>query len=423
MSLPAEDDCVMSEEAETPDAHDGTAATREQMLASLLDATRELMMARDADAICQVAVDAASDRLGYELVGIHLPPGAPWTEQDADTDARAGLEPVAWTDALVDIIGQSPPPTIEPDSGVAWESFEQGTLRVYDDLQTADIELMDPETAFRSELHVPLGRHGLLLIGSAEVDEFDAEDIYFARILAANTTAALDNLASRRAVELREQELARQNRRLEEFAGVISHDLRNPLAIAQASLEMTLADDGTNELEKTRDALDRMEALVDGLLTLAREGRAVGDTSAVNIVTVAERAWATVETGDARLETEPMPELRADADRFQQLLENLFRNSVEHGATGGQPEADTPATLTVTVGPLADGAGFYVADDGRGIPEAERESVFEHGISTAGGTGLGLTIVRTIAEAHGWTVTVTESDGGGARFEFRIDER
>jgi signal transduction histidine kinase len=406
---------LMSEESGPPDDHDGTEATRERMLASLLDATQELMMARDADAICQVAVDAASDRLGYELVGIHLLPGAPRTEQEDDTDDRAGLEPVAWTAALVDIIGRAPPPTIGPDSGVAWQSFEEGTLRVYDDLRTADIELMDPDTAFRSELHVPLGRHGLLIIGSAEVDEFDAEDIYFARILAANTTAALDNLASRRAVEMREQELARQNRRLEEFAGVISHDLRNPLAIAQATLEMALEDDDMDELERTRDALDRMEALVDGLLTLAREGRGVGDTSSVDIVTVAERAWATVDTGDARLETEPVPELQADPDRLQQLLENLFRNSVEHGA-------DTTATLTVTVGPLADGAGFYVADDGSGIPEAERESVFEHGTSTAGSTGLGLTIVRTIAEAHGWTVAATESDAGGARFEFRIDE-
>ncbi|WP_254823500.1 sensor histidine kinase [Haloglomus halophilum] len=405
----------MPEEAGPSDDKGAADANRERVLASLLDATRELMIAGDAEAICQVAVDAANDRLGYELVGAHLHPGAPLSERAAADDAPVGLESVAWTDALVDIIGQSPPPTIEPGVGVAWESFEEGTLRVYDDLRTADAELMDPDTAFRSELHVPLGRHGLLIIGSAEVDEFDAEDIYFARILAANTTAALDNLASRRAVERREQELARQNRRLEEFAGVISHDLRNPLAIAQASLQMALEDDGMDELERTRDALDRMESLVDGLLTLAREGRGVGDISAVDIVTIAERAWTTVDTGDARLETEPVPELQADPDRLQQLLENLFRNSVEHGA-------DATAALTVTVGPLTAGAGFYVADDGSGIPDAERESVFEHGVSTAGGTGLGLTIVRTIAEAHGWTVAATESDAGGARFEFRIGE-
>jgi signal transduction histidine kinase len=72
--------------------------------------------------------------------------------------------------------------------------------------------------------------------------------------------------------------------------------------------------------------------------------------------------------------------------------------------------------VTVEIGPLED--GFYIADDGRGIPESEREAVFEYGYSTADdGTGFGLSIVREIAESHGWTVSVTGSEAGGARFE------
>jgi len=78
--------------------------------------------------------------------------------------------------------------------------------------------------------------------------------------------------------------------------------------------------------------------------------------------------------------------------------------------------------VTVTVGSLED--GFYVADDGPGIPEADREKVFESGYSTDGdGTGLGLAIVRRIAQAHGWDVTLTTSESGGARFEFHGVER
>jgi signal transduction histidine kinase len=103
--------------------------------------------------------------------------------------------------------------------------------------------------------------------------------------------------------------------------------------------------------------------------------------------------------------------VRADRGPLQQALENLLRNAVEHDG----PE------VAVTVGPLVDGTGFYVADNGPGIPEEDRDSIFEHGFSGGEGTGLGLAIVRNVAEGHGWTVTTTESAEGGARFEFRTE--
>ncbi|PSQ16582.1 hypothetical protein BRD00_10515 [Halobacteriales archaeon QS_8_69_26] len=96
----------------------------------------------------------------------------------------------------------------------------------------------------------------------------------------------------------------------------------------------------------------------------------------------------------------------ADPGRLEHVFENLFRNAVEHGGDD----------VTVTVGAL-DG-GFYVADDGPGIPEDRREEVFDVGTSTAAdGTGFGPTIVRHIVETHGWRVRVAESEDGGARFE------
>jgi signal transduction histidine kinase len=72
--------------------------------------------------------------------------------------------------------------------------------------------------------------------------------------------------------------------------------------------------------------------------------------------------------------------------------------------------------VIVTVGDLED--GFYVADDGVGIPPDDREAVFESGYSADDGTGLGLSIVRQVATEHGWDVSLTGSDAGGARFEF-----
>jgi PAS domain S-box-containing protein len=204
----------------------------------------------------------------------------------------------------------------------------------------------------------------------------------------------------------RERRLERQNERLEELASVVSHDLRNPLNVAQGRAK--LARDGSDSvhLDAVVHALDRMEALVDDLLTLAREDGAVEGTEPVDLRRAVEGCWRTVDTARATLITDTGRVVRADSIRLQQLLENLLRNAVEHGGDG----------VTVRVGDLPD--GFYVADDGPGVPLEARERVFQSGYSTReDGTGLGLAIVREVALAHGWTVTVTESADGGARFE------
>jgi signal transduction histidine kinase len=96
----------------------------------------------------------------------------------------------------------------------------------------------------------------------------------------------------------------------------------------------------------------------------------------------------------------------ADRSRLRRVLQNLFWNASEHAGP----------TVTVTVGDTAD--GFFVADDGPGIPPDRRENVFESGFTTAeDGTGLGLEIVAELVQAHGWSVAVGESADGGARFD------
>ena len=133
----------------------------------------------------------------------------------------------------------------------------------------------------------------------------------------------------------------------------------------------------------------------------------------IALTEVARDSWQSVETRQATLEVDGSQTVRADRSRLRQLFENIYRNSVEHGSTSSRPEGDD-ATVTVSA---MDG-GFYVADNGPGIPEADREEVFEAGYSTAeDGTGFGLRIVRQVADAHGWEVTATESESGGARFQ------
>ena len=164
-------------------------------------------------------------------------------------------------------------------------------------------------------------------------------------------------------------------------------------------------------------SLDRMEILIGDLLNLARKGVTVEDPDTVSLRGVATAAWRSVDTGDATLDVQEDRLTLASESRLQQLFENLFRNSVEHGSTDGR--------LTVTVGVIdgedvgADRAvGFAVADDGDGIPEDLRDRVFTAGETThEDGTGFGLAIVKSISEAHGWTVDLTSSADGGARFE------
>ena len=208
----------------------------------------------------------------------------------------------------------------------------------------------------------------------------------------------------------REAQLARKNRRLDQFASIVSHDLRNPLNVAVGRLELAREasdpDSSDEHLAAVDDALDRMNRLIDDVLTLAREGRTVDAVEPVDVARLARTSWRTVETGDAELSVDEGVTVRADESRLRRLFENLFRNAVEHGGEG----------VVVTVGVLPN--GFYVEDDGFGIPPDERDEVFDAGYSTAAdGTGFGLNIVREIARAHGWEITVGEAADGGARFE------
>ncbi|WP_181684632.1 PAS domain S-box protein [Halorhabdus salina] len=201
-------------------------------------------------------------------------------------------------------------------------------------------------------------------------------------------------------------ELQRQNERLDEFASVLAHDLRNPLNVAVGRLDHLRSAHDSEHLETVADALDRMDAMIDDVLTLAQGGRTVTDTTAVALSTIAEESWETVETDRASLHVDGDVTVQAEQSRLQQLFENLFRNAIEHAGTD----------VTVTVGALEN--GFFVADDGPGIPTDDRQTVFESGYTTADdGTGFGLAIVREIVQAHDWTITVSESEAGGARFE------
>jgi PAS domain S-box-containing protein len=206
-----------------------------------------------------------------------------------------------------------------------------------------------------------------------------------------------------------EDRLQTQNEQLDEFAGVVSHDLRNPLNTATARLDLAQEECDTDHHEPIGRALNRMERIIDDVLWLARNGREIGETEPVSVDTLAESAWEFVSdrSEDTLSVTgQTTRRLVADRDRLDHLFENLFANAVEHAGPG----------VTVRVEITDD--GFAVTDDGPGIPADNRTNVFDSGYSTsADGLGVGLRIVEQVVEAHDWDITLTESEAGGARFE------
>lgn len=208
----------------------------------------------------------------------------------------------------------------------------------------------------------------------------------------------------------KQRELERQNKRLDEFASVVSHDLRNPLTVARTNLTLARDDRDDEYLAEVSAALDRMNDLVDELLSLAQKGMVVSEKQSVSLERAAEDAWQTVQTDNASLEIDSDITVQADPDRLRVLFENIYRNAVEHA--GSDPH--------ISVGEIEN--GFYVADDGSGIPQEKQDEVFEAGFTTEDdGTGFGLAIVRNIVEAHGWEIGVTDSSEGGARFEIHFE--
>lgn len=207
----------------------------------------------------------------------------------------------------------------------------------------------------------------------------------------------------------REAELERQNERLDAFASVLSHDLRNPLNVAELRLDLAMRDGETDHLGDVRKAHRRIETLIDDLLAVARSSQKPRATEPVDLTSLCEECWEYVATDDATLAVAVDRPVVADRSRLQQVVENLMRNAVNHN----------PGPVSVTVGTLSDGNGFYVEDDGAGIPVESRGDVFETGYTTtSNGTGLGLAIVAEIADAHGWDLALTESESGGLRVEF-----
>jgi heavy metal sensor kinase len=210
-----------------------------------------------------------------------------------------------------------------------------------------------------------------------------------------------------------------------------SHELRSPLAVMRAELDVSLRGDGLPHearevLESAREEVDAMTRTVDNLLTLAQvdEGRLAILRTRVELLgasEAAERPLRPLAVDKAiRLEVDGEPcEAHADPQRLHQALTNLIENAIKFTPRGGEVRVFTWSSEQEV--------GVTVVDDGPGIPEDARARVFDrfYRVDRArgrdvGGSGLGLAICREIARAHGGRVWFESREGRGSAFSLAL---
>ena len=318
---------------------------------------------------------------------------------------------VGWQDGLV---GNATVPT-DRDSQAGATLLSEEPI-IVDDLNTED-RFSGPDLLVNhdvvSGISVIIGTvdepWGILGTHTTDRREFTKYDVNFVQSVANLLAAAIERHGYQDELEKTVTQLKESNTRLESFASMLAHELRNPVAIGQIYVQQLPTETAPQAVEYVTEAFDRIEDMVDVMLVLTRGREAVGNSNSLSLPGVVRDAWNEVDTSEATLEAEIDVVVEADETYIRHLCRNLFENAVQHGG----------ADVTVQVGELDD--GFYVEDDGVGISPEHRDAVFDAGFTTAGnegGTGLGLAFVQELAEVYDWTCRVTESAAGGARFEF-----
>ncbi len=377
------------------DARDITKRKKyEDNLAILTESLPELFLSETQPKILDMGLDIAAE----------IAPAAEFVIYLVEADEQ--LVPVSASGS-----SENSMPTISLSSaGVLEEAMDTSNTTRMDLRKKLDSTLAS-ELPIDQGFGIPIEDRGVVLVSSNGTSSVTDEQLSLLELMSTTLASALNYLDWKNRVESREEMVTAQNKRLEEFTSIVSHDLRNPLNIAQGRLELAREEVTHEHLDAVDEAHSRMITLIDDLLALAKHGDAVIEPEPVDLERIAQLAWT--EVGDTDVELiieESVTELEADSTQLRQLFINLFQNAIEHGEEMN----------TITIGQLP--TGFFVEDNGTGIPADERDKVFRAGYSTTSdGTGFGLRIVESVANAHNWDVSVKNGSDGGARFEIATE--
>ncbi|TYL37051.1 histidine kinase [Natronococcus pandeyae] len=376
----------------------------ERIVTSLHEVTRWLLDSDDPEEICAIAVHAGSDLLDLPISGVWL------LEEE-----RGYLEPIAGTAGAYEEFGGLP--RFNPGEGLVWDVFESGEVERFDDLENVD-DLYNPDTPIQSEIIAPIGTHGVLMTGSFEPYQFDETDVDLLSTLVENTRAALDRADRERVLRRRTKQLEQQTKRLESIADVLSTDLNHHLETIADALE----DDGDTDWEfplaadSVEATLDRTEHLVDDVREFARNASDVGTRTRIDLADAIETALESSQLEEDAVVFDEQATLRADSERFRHLLESAFDNVAARAG-------DDDVTVRIELcGFESDdrSRGFCVFDDAAAIATDGREGAVGPTVDDETAIdGLGLAVVRAIAQAHDWTPAIENGEHERTRIEIR----
>jgi signal transduction histidine kinase len=331
-----------------------------------------------------------------------------------------------------------PPGSIGPVRGSVLDRVRGGDVMVRGDLAKLEYpeDALFADLGLRSEIVAPLlvGARpiGMLALSRTEVDGFSSDDVEMVALLGRLAATAVQNIRAYEAEHQTVEELRRLSALRADFVSLVSHELRSPMA-AVIGAARTLQERWRSLAPEQREAFlaliadetNRLAILIGDVLHSSQieAGTFSYSFSDVDLGRLVEESVATASVGQDEVRVKAsvssgLPHIHGDRERLRQVLANLIENAIKYSPSGGEVE--------VRAQPDNGKVRISVTDRGPGIPHDQQRLIFEKfgradvpGGSKPG-TGLGLFIARSIAEAHGGTIEVRSSPDAGSTFTLTL---
>ena len=388
-----------------------TQQRRLEQLQAMQAATQQFISARTAPEVVDIAVTFASDVLDHPYAVVFL------YEEETDTLASSAM-----TDSLAEASDEDIV-RIPRGSGPLWSVYESGETATLDD--DRDVVVGTHRIPARSVLVLPLGDHGVLVIGSARDGSYSAVERQLGKILAGTIETALTRVAHERRLRESRTALERRTKQIEFFNGVLRHNIRNSMMVIDGHAQFLegRVDGHADKLATIREWCEDMTELTEKIRDITDAVTASGDErlGRVDLSDVLDRNVEDLreECEDLTVEVDVDEEAVILAnDLVSDILESILSNAVEHN------DAERPH-IAVSSRDLGEWVQVRVADNGPGIPDELETRVFQRDVATSQTShGFGLYFVSVMMDLYDGNVWFEDNDPRGTVvvLEFRLAE-